>query len=268
MSEERLAQIEAALAGLATKADLEGLATKADLSKASLGETIRSWITTIGIIVAAIWAAYTFVYKEIVVPQSAPINVSVNLSIQEAGGGNFQNAQQFSAVLVEISATNPSSRTIYLLPSVWRVYGRKATIKNDRDTFTKSVTNAIQSEEENYTEKYTTYSPSELIAAGRPFSDTGLRPSENVKRSFIIHFPQNTYDALEIIVDIPTVAEDKTADLKWKLSSDGNDFVPTMYRIGPDGSRREMERDKDGGYSDALLGLQTVHARSQLSLWH
>jgi hypothetical protein len=67
----------------------------------SVGEVIRSWIPPIGIVIAAVWGVYTFIYKEIIIPQSAPVNVSIGLQIQEAGIAKDVE-HSLSAVLVEV----------------------------------------------------------------------------------------------------------------------------------------------------------------------
>ena len=42
----------------------------------TFGKTLNTWVQTIGIIAAGAWGIYTFAFKEIVTPRSAPINIS------------------------------------------------------------------------------------------------------------------------------------------------------------------------------------------------
>jgi len=45
----------------------------ADPDKKTIGERINTWVQTVGIVAAGIWASYTFVYNEVFVPRSAKI---------------------------------------------------------------------------------------------------------------------------------------------------------------------------------------------------
>jgi hypothetical protein len=64
----------------------------------SVGDTIRSWITTIGVVIALAWGVCTFIYKEILEPESAPVNVSIDLGIQAAGIEKDVDPNTLSAV--------------------------------------------------------------------------------------------------------------------------------------------------------------------------
>ena len=64
---------------------------------------------------------WTFIFKEIEVPKSAPVNISLNLQLKKIE--TPQNNEVLSAIEMKISATNPSTREIYLLPNAWVAYG-------------------------------------------------------------------------------------------------------------------------------------------------
>ena len=95
-------------------------------SERTIGQEVNTWVQTFGILVAAAWGVYTFIYKEIVLPKSAPVNISVNLELKTIGPSNPQETEakkQLIAVEMKVSATNPSPREVYLLPSIWFAYG-------------------------------------------------------------------------------------------------------------------------------------------------
>lgn len=48
----------------------------------SLQSTARG-VQTTAIVLAGVWALYTFVYKEILLPKSAPVNVSIDLQLKK-----------------------------------------------------------------------------------------------------------------------------------------------------------------------------------------
>jgi hypothetical protein len=90
---------------------------------ASVGQAFQSWATTIGIIIAGVWAVYTLVYKEIIIPETSPINVSVNLSSKEAGtASDNPTGSALSAVEVALTKSNPSARTVYILGGAFAIF--------------------------------------------------------------------------------------------------------------------------------------------------
>lgn len=89
----------------------------------TLGQTLNTWVQTIGIVCAGAWALlYTFGYKDIFVPKSAPVNISLNLSLKKVGP-KASSTDSLTAVEMKIAATNPSSRPVYLLRSAWVAIG-------------------------------------------------------------------------------------------------------------------------------------------------
>src|SRR5256885_1464223 len=107
------------------------------------GEILNTWVQTIGICIAAIWGVYTFVFKEILVPKSAPVNVTINLQLKKIGTGPTNG--NLTAVEMKISATNPSSRKVYLLPSVWVAHGiRIKAVERDDAGFADATVKSFQ----------------------------------------------------------------------------------------------------------------------------
>src|SRR5438093_325085 len=104
----------------------------------SFGESLNTWVQAIGIIIAACWGVYTFGYKEIMVPKSAPVNITLNLQLKKIGGAPAKG--DLVAVEMRASATNPSSRDIHLLPNAWIAYGIGITaIPGDESGVTKAA---------------------------------------------------------------------------------------------------------------------------------
>ena len=54
----------------------------------SIGQEVNAWVQTVGILIAAAWGVYTFVYKEMIEPKSAPINISVDLELKKVGAAD------------------------------------------------------------------------------------------------------------------------------------------------------------------------------------
>lgn len=72
-------------------------------------------------------AVYTFIYKEVSVPAATPANLSADVTLSVGGSlATLANGprEAFLPVTLRIVASNPSSRQIELLPSMFIVYGK------------------------------------------------------------------------------------------------------------------------------------------------
>jgi hypothetical protein len=235
----------------------------------SVGEVIRAWMPLIVGAFLAVWGVYTFYFSEILKPKTAPVNVSLDLHTQAAGVANAVDGGSLSAIVVDVKATNPSTRAIYILPSISQAFGKKIGIPKDGNHLVKALRSAIDANAESEEEEYAESTP-ELIAVGRPFAASILQPNETIKRSFLIHFPQNKYDLLEVTLILPTVAEPDKVRAEWNVL-EHNVVAIKFYRID---SGKAITRDDNGRYRDdngrydESLGLQLEVTRAELSLWH
>jgi hypothetical protein len=249
-------------------------------TKSQRGEAIRSWIPVIvgvsGVvltIITLIWGAWSFYFKEIIEPKYAPVNVSIDLHIQSAGIQKAVDHKSLSAVVVDITATNPSSRAVYVLSSMYQVLGDKIGIPKTPlvTLLTPSENNDAEFWNEEYADPH-----AELIAEGRPFGSYVLQPKETIKRSYLIHFPQDNYDLLEVNLLLPTVAVPGKVKPQWSFDP-GNHVMAIKFfkQIEHDKSGKEITRDNSGRYTilddnerfDESIGLQLALTHTELSLW-
>jgi len=238
----------------------------AEAANRSLGQEINSWVQTIGILIAAAWGGWTFVYKEIVVPKSAPVNVTVDLELKKIGGGQSGDKKnKLIPVQLRVSAKNPSSREIYLLPSVWMASGVKVTSKEHALDDVPVVTSR---NEESFSQRHAEVTESVIVAFGGLVEDDSLKPNEVTARTFIFYVPQNEYDYLDLATIVPTIAKKGAVDLEWKLNSQTGQLEPTWYRLDASGAREgTMKSDDVSAYSTAhKLELQRSIARATLLL--
>jgi hypothetical protein len=143
---------------------------------ASVGQAFQSWATTLGIIIAGVWAVYTFIYKEIIIPETSPINESVNMSIQDAGtASDNTTGPDVSAVEVALTSTQPRDRTVVrrCLWYFWSTYHEP----EDPISFIDAVRADISTSGGYYAEKYAKASTAELLAGGQP-PKISLRPEK------------------------------------------------------------------------------------------
>jgi hypothetical protein len=238
----------------------------AEAANRSLGQEINSWVQTIGIVIAAAWGGWTFVYKEIVVPKSAPVNVTVDLELKKIGGAQpGVNKKKLIPVQLKVSAKNPSSREIYLLPSVWMASGVKVTSKEHALDDVPVVTSH---NEESFSQRHAEVTESVIVATGGLVEDDSLKPNEVTARTFIFYVPQNEYDYLDLATIVPTIARKGAVDLEWKLNNQTGQLEPTWYRLDAKGARgNPMSSDEASAYATAnKLELQRSITRATLLL--
>jgi hypothetical protein len=242
----------------------------ADPSERGLDEKINTWVQTSGIIMAAVWALYTFIYKEFTVPQSAPVNVSINLKLQKTGVyiPDKKNEKGLAAIEILVSAKNPSSITTHLLPSVFIVYGYKifdpaASLKDDIIVLNK---------ESKYKMKHCALSEPTIIASGKLIDDKELKendqlkPGELVTRTFVFYVPVGEYDVIEAHTMIPNAKDISKIELEWYPDKERG-LVATAFSKSEDGTLEPMRRDESGGYAEGPGKWQTAHSMSMMSLW-
>lgn len=246
------------------------LAVTSDMaSKRTFGEVLNTWVQTSGIIAAGGWAAYAFVYKEITVPNSAPVNVSIALQLKKIGPKSTASEKQtFIAAEMQTAATNPSTREVYVLGSAWIARGCRVDTGPNEESFSTQAEKSLNSPGEGYAEISVRDINYANVVAGRLFADTFLKPNKSVRRTKIFYIPVDRYDEIDLDVRVITTERPQSIALRWKVEFGGLRAV--LYRVGKDGKQTEFETDKNGDYLDrdlAKIGLQELHSSSSLSLW-
>lgn len=237
-------------------------------SERNLGKEINAWVQTMGIILAAAWGVYTFFYKEIWVPKSAPINVTVDLSLKKIGEGTQKvqsSPRRLIPVEMKISARNPSSREIYILPSVWMASGVKV---RSADVPLTSAPTISAANENVFVERHAPTSDFTVVAFGGLLEDTSLKPNEVSGRTFIFFVPANEYDYLDVVAVMPTIEKAHVLDMEWKLNNDTGQMDPTYYRLDGNGLRQGVLKPEEAAdYAKARnLELQRSITRTELYL--
>ena len=234
----------------------------------SLFETFHKWVQTVGIIIAATWGVYTFIYKEIKVPKSAPINISMNMQLKKAGGTSTVGS--LLAVEMRVSATNLSPRKVYLLSSFWHVMGYKVTPKEPEsdDSFLKGTISLMNARLGQYDLKHTATSPGNIVAAGSLFRDKWLNPNETIMRTIVFYVPHNEYDNLLAQTTMPSVEVNHGVELEYVFEK--SDLNSTLYLVNDRNERQVMPADAEGKYPEQVaskLGWQVAYSSAVISLW-
>jgi hypothetical protein len=261
-----------------------------DFPKRTIGETVNTWMQIAGILIAAVWGVYTFVFKEITNPRSAPVNISMNLQLKKVGAGSSTKAN-LTAVELNVSATNPSTREIHLLPSAWIAHGVRisATEKSEDDVAketgaalrqetghsqeeettealrAKAIRDALQKLTTNTVLKHAAKQKGSIVAAGLLFTDEGLKPNEKIERTIIFYVPTGEYDLVDVYATMPSEEDVSHTILQWSLNQEDNALEPLFYSVNKNGETSPIQ-DTDL-YSNRRTRLQWSNASSEISIW-
>jgi len=236
-----------------------------------LRKRINTWVQTLGIVFAGVWGAYEFVYKDIYLPSTAPVNISLEIGLDKmpnSGSHKDDEGDQIVPVQITVSATNPSSRTVQLLPSQFAVFGMDVGKAADGHAgFVKRVTDDLN---EQYSGKYQSSSTAtkarEFVAGGSLFLDTSLNPEEHLSRTVVVYIDRDIYDKLEVTAQIPSARDTEGFNVKW--SEDNGEPVEQVSWMDASGNVVDLDKDSEAfARISADKELTTFTARSEISLW-
>ncbi len=164
--------------------------------------SLHEWVRTLGIIIAASWGIYTFIWKEIYVPSQAPASISLQISLTPiVGDGKGDPTPPSLQRELKVSATNASNRRLYLLSSFWELFPIRRQAM-DRSTFAERVQGPLDAI---HVERGAVLQPYPTEAAGKLFLDDHINPGETIHRSLIVTLPSGAYAAqVDVLVPVLT----------------------------------------------------------------
>lgn len=228
----------------------------------------RDWLQAVVIVVGLGVGIWQFQVKEIWNPASAPINITTEVSVKEAGfkgAGNDKGQQQFEAIELSVTAKNPSSRDVYLLKNCWFAAGATVIGREQNESWTDNVTRQIEADSVITEGAYYTLEKASLVEAGEVFTDKILHPNESISASFVFYMPQDVFDMLYVHVELPTSAVMDAVEFEWNVKPQSG-CASHAYRKRK-GTRAEEIKDFLAAFSDRTLQLQSAAATRELSLW-
>lgn len=250
----------------------------ADSQPSSFSDKFKTWVQTVAIIIAAGWGIYAFVYKEVWVPKSAPVNITLDLALQKSIVSETKqnkNIQPLYAIEMKVAAKNPSSRTIYLLPNTFVVFGLNIDkdfnySQNEYENFLENNVDKLENYFLGLISKHLPISNISIVVIGDLFADKCLKPGEQIAKSVIFHVPRGEYDMLQVFAYIPTCAK-RTNKFTFKYYYNKKDgFTGELCRIAADGKFNPLKANEKGEYIDAPKDLeyqQLSGTSSMISLW-
>ena len=170
-------------------------------------EMLHEWIRSGGILIAAAWGVYTFVWKDVLVPSWQPAHLNLDASLTPVAGRTASPEGQ--DMTLELKASNASSRRVYLLPNVWWLTAinrapRQAGEARNSTGFLNDATGVLLGTELRQAERGVVSEPGGLLAIGPLFGDDFLDPGAALRRTVLVRLPPGT-TAVELQVILPLV---------------------------------------------------------------
>jgi len=166
---------------------------------------MHEWIRSGGILIAAAWGVYTFVWKDILVPSWQPASLNLDATLRPVP--DRPATADGREMILEIKATNASSRRVYPLANIWYVNGikrvpRPGTMVRSDQLFRQESIQVLRGVGLQHAERGVISTPGELLAVGRLFDDDIIDPGASLKRTILLHIPKG-YAAVELRVTMP-----------------------------------------------------------------
>ena len=161
---------------------------------------LHEWIRSGAVLIAAVWGVYTFIYKDILVPSWQPAHLTLEANLSSVPDRPAKVAGL--DMMLQVKATNASSRRVYLLANIWTLRGVDTAPRTGPKVDSEFLQESIQ------LLRYGSLLPAErgvrrsagkMIAVGRLLGDEFIDPGNAVNRSILVHIPKE-YDAVELNV--------------------------------------------------------------------
>jgi hypothetical protein len=204
---------------------------------------VHEWSKTVAVVLAALWGGYTFLWKEILVPSWAPATLVIEVKPREAGFETKPGAERTdpSRLRLRVIATNPSSRTLYLLPSVWWATAMQRTETGPGRSFETAANEVLRVPSVLQAERGQELVNSGVVATGRLFIDDQILPGETVSRDLSIPLPKND-EPLVLQWMLPALTRKPLSDaatsrlfagqrLGWAYSEKSAQVYPVLCRV-------------------------------------
>jgi hypothetical protein len=235
-----------------------------EVTTKSKAEKIRDWAQFVILIFAGLWAAATFYYKEVFLPDHRPASLVVTGSLEEVG-----RKGKLALVRARVHVLNKEEAKI-CAPAFWfTVRGVQFQVRT-----TPYLANdpKLQNSDGSLVDTFSNYSDSkkEVIANWKPgYWENWYEKNSEETFEELFYVPHDKYQALELNVKHWIVKSIQDIDsVKWKLSEDGS-FSPIimMKMISTENGKQSAEvyDPKNLQHQKSLTGLGEASHISTLS---
>ncbi|MFM1899804.1 MAG: hypothetical protein RLZZ216_380 [Cyanobacteriota bacterium] len=161
---------------------------------------LHEWIRSGGILIAAAWGVYTFIYKDIYVPSQQPAHLTLEANLSPVPDRPSRAAGL--EMMLQVKATNTSSRRVYLLANIWTLRAVDTAPRTGAKVDSEFLQESIQLLRNGSvlpTERGVRRTAGKMIAVGRLLGDDFIDPGNAVNRSILVHIPKE-HDAVELSI--------------------------------------------------------------------
>ena len=153
---------------------------------------VHEWTKTVAVVVAALWGVYTFIWKDILVPSWAPPSLVIEVKPRQEGPEARPQAGGTgpTRLRLRVIATNPSSRTLYLLPNVWWATALQRSRAVPGRSFETEANAVLRDPSVLQAERGQALVSAGVVATGRLFIDDQILPGESLSRDLSIPLPR------------------------------------------------------------------------------
>lgn len=183
------------------------------------------------------WAFYTFLWKEIWVPERAPATLVLDVSMTPTGRRRSTPPTDAQAVemQVTVNATNSGQKTLYLLPGFWQIVGTDVQPDPRINSFSEAAKFALEPGSLDHAERYNLLRISAPVATGALFADDTIHPGEKLSRNVILRIPR-IFRSATIELYLPALVREpseglfsgKTLVWSYQVSGDAEGVLPSF----------------------------------------
>ena len=238
---------------------------------------VHEWTKTVAVVVAALWGVYTFVWKDILVPSWAPASLVIEVKSRQEGPQARPEAggKGPARLRLRVIATNPSSRTLYLLPNVWWASViEEIQLKEEKPISFEARANAVlQQPSVLQAERGQELVSGGVLATGHLFIDDQIQPGETLSRDLSITLPKgNTAVFFQLVVPAltrnPISASGSSLPFKGRQlgwSYINPQVLPVMCRSSPQENGKLICADSSG---IRAIGKEMIQFDSKALIFH
>ncbi len=243
---------------------------KNTIRKILKNDLVHKWVQTIAIILAGIWAIYTFVYKEIkeqISMNEKPAHLTSSIHFENVGTkGNLQ------AIKIKFEIKNESQQKVHLLRSIYCIYAQLLNNKskrlkfNTREKFIYYSTKCINEGIEGILSIGNLENEYILIADGILFNNWSLDQNERTSQSIILQLPKNKFDSIEVDAILLHAKDIRNIKANWSF----NDKGFPVYQLNKITNKNEYIEIKSSNEDKQFLetkGFSIYTQKELFSLW-
>jgi hypothetical protein len=188
------------------------------LVRRSTSRLIRDLLQSLALVIAAMWGAYTFFYREIIIPARRPAALVVTPSLEEIGRRGDTVLAKATFLIV-----NPSESRVYA-PAIWySVFGLKlqAVAMEDTAYLRRNRENA---DKPHATARFSQFTAADVIGEGKINSEVEYWFDSNGQQRVeqILYIPADRYDAAQLSVQyLATKDIHELKQVRWRTMDDG-----------------------------------------------